>query len=138
MNRILRVLVLIVIGSFVVLMSGCSSMNRPYIDFDGIGFSVQFGGLNKRSDPVRHVQGGARMILAYDPQNRSIKGHVENTTDQTLKRVRVKVRLSNGVKFGPTRAVDLPPRTTQEIKFAEIDGDFAGWTAHVEVGGSED
>ena len=137
MNRILRVLVLIVIGLFVVLMSGCSSMNRPYIDLEGIGFSAQFG-LNKRSDPVRHVQGGARMILAYDPQSRSIKGHVENTTNQTLKRVRVKVRLSNGVKLGPTRAADLPPGATQEIKFAEIDGDFAGWTAHVEVGGSED
>ena len=137
MNRILRVLVLIVIGLFAFLMSGCSSMNRPYIDFEGIGFSVQFG-LNKRSDPVRHVQGGTRMILAYDPQGRSIKGHVENTTNQTLKRVRVKVRLSNGVKLGPTRAADLPPGATQEIKFAEIDGDFTGWTAHVEVGGSED
>ena len=137
MHRMPKVLVLIVIGSFVILMSGCSSMNRPYIDFEGIGFSVQFG-LNKRSDPVRHVQGGARLILTYDLQSRSIIGHVENMTHQTLKRVRVKVRLSNGVKLGPTRAVDLPPGATQEIKFAEIDGDFAGWTAHVEVGGSED
>ena len=137
MNRILRVLVLIVIGLFVFLISGCSSMTRPYIDLEGTGFSVQFG-LNKRSEPVRHVQGGARMILAYDSQGRSIKGHVENTTNQTLKRVRVKVRLSNGVKLGPTRAADLPPGATQEIKFAEIDGDFSGWTAHVEVGGSED
>ena len=128
---------LIVIGSFVVLMSGCSSMNRPYIDFEAIGFSAQFG-LNKRSDPVRHVQGGARLILAYDLQSRSITGHVENITDHTLKRVRVKVRLSNGVKLGPTRAADLPPGATQQIKFAEIDGDFKGWTAHVEVGGSED
>ena len=137
MNRMPKVPVLIVIGLFVFLMSGCSSMNRPDIDFEGTGFSVQFG-LNKRSDPVRHVQGGARMILAYDPQGRSIKGNVENTTNQTLKRVRVKVRLSNGVKLGPTRAADLPPGATQEIKFAEIDGDFSGWTAHVEVGGSED
>ena len=132
-----KVLVLIVIGASISLMSSCTSMNRPYIDFEGIGFSAQFG-LNTRSDPVRHVQDGTRMILAYDPQSRSIKGHVENTTNQTLKRVRVKVRLSNGVKLGPTRAADLPPGTTQEIKFAEIDGDFAGWTAHVEVGGSED
>ena len=58
-------------------------------------------------------------------------------TDQTLKRVRVKVRLSNGVKLGPTRVAELSPRATQEIKFTEIDGDFTGWTAHVEVGGSE-
>ncbi len=137
MHRILSVLALIVIGLFVFLISGCSSMHRPHIELEGKSFSVQLG-LNKRSDPVRHVQGGARMILAYDPQSRSIKGHVENTTNQTLKRVRVTVRLSNGVKFGPTRVADLPPGATQEIKFAEIDGDFTGWTAHVEVGGSED
>lgn len=137
MNQILRVLAFIVIGSFVFLISGCSSTPLPYIDFEGIGFSGQFG-LNKRSDPVRHVQGGARMILAYDPQTLSIKGHVENTTNQTLKRVRVKVRLSNGVKLGPTRAMDLSPGEIRKIEFIEIEGDFTGWTAHVEVGGSED
>lgn len=138
MNRTLRVLYLIVIGlSVCFLISGCSSIPRPYIDFEGIGFSSQFG-LNKRSDPVRHVQGGARMTLAYDPQSRSITGHVENTTNQTLKRVRVKARLSNGVKLGPTRAIDLAPGEIRKIEFIEIEGDFTGWTAHVEVGGSED
>ena len=137
MNQILRVLALTVIGSSVSLMSSCTSMNRPDINIGWKGFSGQFG-LNKRSDPVRHVQGGASMTLTYDPQSRSIKGHVENTTNRTLKRVRVTVRLSNGVKLGPTRLADLSPNTTQEIKFAEIDGDFRGWTAHVEVGGSED
>ncbi len=136
MNRILiRVLALIAIGSFVSLISGCSSLTRPYIDLERKGISF---GLNKRSDPVRHAQGGARMTLAYDLQNRSITGHVENTTNQTLKRVRVKARLSNGVKLGPTRAIDLAPGETQKIEFTEIEGDFTGWTAHVEVGGSED
>ena len=100
MNRTLRLLALIVIGLFVFLISGCSSRSRPYIELDGIGFSGQFGRLNKRSDPVRHVQGGARLILAYDLQSRSITGHVENMTHQTLKRVRVTVRLSNGIKLG--------------------------------------
>ena len=137
MNRTLRVLCLIVIGLFVFLISGCSSLPRPYIDIGRKGFSIQ-SGLNKRSDPVQHVQGGARMTLAYDPQSRSITGHVENTTDQTLKRVRVKARLSNGVKLGPTRAIDLAPGETRKIEFIEIEGDFTGWTAHVEVGGSED
>ncbi|MDE0426872.1 MAG: hypothetical protein OXN25_18635 [Candidatus Poribacteria bacterium] len=137
MNQILRVLALIVIGLSVSLMSSCTSMNRPDIDIGWKGFSGQFG-LNKRSDPVRHVQGGASMNLTYDPQSRSIKGYVENTTNRTLKRVNVTVRLSNGVKLGPTRLADLSPGTTQEIKFAEIDGNFRGWTAHVEVGGSED
>ena len=137
MNRIFKVPALIVIGLFVFLISGCSSLTRPYIDFEGIGFSGQFG-LNKRSDPVRHVQGGARVLLTYDPQSRSITGHVENTTNQTLKRVRVTARLSNGVKLGPTRAIDLAPGETRKIEFTEIEGDFTGWTAHVEVGGSED
>ena len=138
MNRILiRVIALIAIGSFVSLISGCSSLNRPYIDIGRKGFSIQ-SGLNKRSDPVRHIQGGASMILAYDLQSQCITGHVENITDQTLKRVRVKVRLSNGVKLGPTRAIDLAPGETRKIEFIEIEGDFTGWTAHVEVGGSED
>ena len=138
MDRILiRVLSPIFIGFFVFLISSCSSMTRPYINFGGKGFSGQFG-LNKRSDPVQHIQGGARVILTYDPQSRSIKGHVENTTNQTLKRVRVNVRLSNGVKLGPTRAIDLSPEETRKVEFIKIDGDFTGWTAHVEVGGSED
>ena len=137
MNQILRVLALIVIGSSVSLMSSCTSMNRPNINIGRKGFSGQFG-LNKRSDPVRHVQGGASMTLTYDPQSRSIKGLVENTTNRTLKRVRVKARLSNGVKLGPTRAIDLAPGETRKIEFIQIAGDFTGWTAHVEVGGSED
>ncbi len=137
MNQMLRGFVLIVIGLFVFLMSSCSSVTRPYINFEGIGFSGQFG-LNKRLDPVRHAQGGASMILAYDPQSSSIKGHVQNMTNQTLKRVRVKVRLSNGVKLGPTHAIDLSPGETRKIEFIKIGGDFTGWTAHVEVGGSED
>ena len=137
MNRILGVLAPIVIGVFVFLISGCSSMTRPYIDIGRKGFSIQ-SGLNKHSDPVQHVQGGARVILTYDPQSRSIKGHVENTTTQTLKRVRVNVRLSNGVKLGPTHAIDIAPEETRKIEFTEIAGDFTGWTAHVEVGGSED
>ena len=137
MNRTFMLFAPVVIGLFVFLISGCSSISRPYIDLDGKGFSGQFG-LNKRSDPVQHVQGGARLILTYDLQNRYITGHVENMTHQTLKRVRVTVRLSNGVKLGPTRVADLSPGATQEIKFAEVDGDFTGWTAHVEVGESED
>ncbi|MDE0014510.1 MAG: hypothetical protein OXU36_25430 [Candidatus Poribacteria bacterium] len=137
MHRMPKVLVLIVIGASVFLISSCTSMNRPVIDIGWKGLSGQFG-LNKQSDPVRHVQGGARLILAYDPKSQAIKGHVENMTDHTLKRVRVTARLSNGIKLGPTRVADLAPRATREIKFAEIDGDFTGWTAHVEVGGSED
>ena len=137
MNQMLRGFVLVVIGLFVFLISSCSSVSRPYINFEGIGFSGQFG-LNKRLDPVRHVQGGASLSLSYDPQSRSIKGHVENMTHQTLKRVRVKVRLSTGVKLGPTHAIDLSPGETRKIEFIKIGEDFTGWTAHVEVGGSED
>lgn len=138
MNRMPKVLVLIVIGASVSLTSSCTSMNRPVIDIGWKGLSGQFGRLNEQSDPVRHVQGGARLILTYDLQSRSITGHVENMTHQTLKRIRVTVRLSNGIKLAPKRVADLPPGAIQEIKFAEIDENFKGWTAHVEVGGSED
>ena len=42
------------------------------------------------------------------------------------------------IVIGTTRAIDIAPEETRKIEFIEIAGDFTGWTAHVEVGGSED
>lgn len=44
------------------------------------------------------VRNGARPILVFDPESNSFRGIVENTTANTLVRVRVEVHLSNGVE----------------------------------------
>ncbi len=90
--------------------------------------------LNERYDEVRR---GARLILAYDAQTNSFIGTVENTTDKSLKRVRVEVHLSNGRELGPTAPADLAPGEKRDIKLAATSKDFDGWTAHPEVGSGE-
>ena len=137
MRRICSTLTGILIALLISLMISCSSMNAPYIEYNRLGFSVQMG-LKKPSDPVEHLQGGARLILAYDAQSNAFKGHVENMTEKTLKDVRVKARLSNREKLGPTPAMDLAPGEKKQVELIPISKNFTGWTAHVEVPRSQD
>ncbi len=88
-------------------------------------------GLNEIYDKVRN---GARLILAYDAQSNSFNGVVENTADETLKRVRVEVHLSNGKELGPTTPADLAPGERRDVKLVATSKDFDGWNAHPEVG----
>ena len=81
---------------------GCSRTTKPSID-DGDEESGTELALNETYDAVRN---GARLILTYDAQSNSFKGTVENTTDETLKQVRVEVHLSNG-----KGSVQQPQRT---------------------------
>ncbi len=90
--------------------------------------------LDEKYDTVRN---GARLILVYDSQTNSFVGSVENTTDKTLKKVRVEVHLSNGIELGPTTPVDLEPEKKMDIKLTTTSKEFVGWTAHPEVGGEE-
>ena len=87
--------------------------------------------LNESYDAVRN---GARLILAYDAQSNSFNGTVANTTDKTLKRVRVEVHLSNGKELGPTTPGDLGPGERRDVRLKATDKGFDGWTAHPEVG----
>ena len=135
MRRICTNWILIVL--LISLMSSCSSMNAPYIEYNRLGFSVQMG-LKKPSDPVEHLQGGARLILAYDAQSNAFKGHVENMTGKTLKDVRVEARLSNREKLGPTPAMNLAPGEKKQVELIPKSKNFTGWTAHVEVPRSQD
>lgn len=91
-------------------------------------------GLNDTYDQVRN---GVRLIMAYDREDSSFNGTVENTTDKTLQRVRVEVHLSNGKELGPTTATDLDPGEMRDVVLAATGKDFDGWTAHPEVGSGE-
>jgi hypothetical protein len=83
------------------------------------------------------VRNGARLILAYDKQSNSFNGTVENTTNRTLRRVRVEVHLSNGTELGPTTPSDLGPGKKRAVKLPATAKAFDGWSAHPEVGSSE-
>lgn len=114
---------------------------RSEHDRDGDGHHGEEGeesgaefALTETYDEIRH---GARLILAYDAESNSFQGTVENTTDETLERVRVEVHLSNGRELGPTTPGDLEPGEKREINLTTTSRGFDGWSAHPEVGNRE-
>ena len=83
------------------------------------------------------TSGGARLQLAFDPAANAFVGTAENTTNQTLTRVRVEVHLSNGTELGPTTPTDLPAGQTLRLTLPSTAAPFDTWSAHVEVGSGE-
>lgn len=133
MNQLNIILTAIVFVFTMSVIIGCSGTTKPSMD-DGDEESGTELTLNETYDKVRN---GARLILAYDAQTNSFKGTVENTTDETLKQVRVEVHLSNGKELGPTPAADLAPSEKREVQLIATSTDFERWTAHPEVGVGE-
>ena len=117
----------------VASITGCSKKEESNVDDGSEESNVEFA-LNEQYDKVRN---GARLILKYDSESNAFKGTVENTTDETLKQVRVEVHLSNGKELGPTEPGDLAPGQKREILLPVEDTDFNAWTAHPEVGEGE-
>ena len=126
-------IILIVSVLLISVTIGCSRTTKLSTD-DGEEESGTELALDETYDQVRN---GARLILAYDAQSNSFKGTVENTTDETLKQVRVEVHLSNGKELGPTPAADLAPGEKRDVQLIATSTDFDGWTAHPEVGEGE-
>ena len=96
---------------------------------DGEESGTQFA-LGETFDEVR---AGARLVLSYDSATNAFGGTVENTTGDTLRRVRVEVHLSNGIELGPTTPVDLSPGQTSEVTLPATSQPFTSWSAHPEV-----
>jgi hypothetical protein len=84
-----------------------------------------------------NVRNGARLVLSYDAESNTFNGTVENTTSETLRKVRVEIHLSNGIELGPTTAVNLKPGAKKNVKLAATEKKFERWNAHPEVGGGE-
>ena len=129
MHRILAANALILI----VVIIGCSRTDKQAVD-DGKEESGTELALDETYDKVRN---GARLVLNYDAESNSFKGTVENTTDETLKQVRVEVHLSNGKELGPTPSADLAPGEKRDVELTATSTDFDGWSAHPEVGSEE-
>ena len=132
MNRIFCSRFFVIAISLVVsVMSSCSRTSEIPLADDGEEESNTEFALDAQYDRVR---AGARLILAYDAQTNAFKGTVENTTNETLKQVRVEVHLSNGVELGPTPSGDLAPGEKRAIELVATGTNFDRWTAHPEVG----
>ncbi len=85
-------------------------------------------------DAYDEVRKGARLILRYDQAVQAFIGTVENTTNATLRQVRVEVHLSNGVELGPTTPQDLAAGATMDVRLDAAGQSFTAWTPHAEVG----
>ena len=96
---------------------------------DGEESGTQFG-LSETFDEVR---AGARLVLSYDASANAFIGKVENTTENTLRRVRVEVHLSNGIELGPTTPIDLAPGQVVDVTLPGSSQPFTSWSAHPEV-----
>ena len=127
---VLTAIAAVFLGSAIV---GCSRTNKPSMD-EGEEESATELARNESYDQVRK---GARLILAYDAQSNAFKGTVKNTTNETLKQVRVEVHLSNGKELGPTRPMDLAPGEKTDVQLIATSTNFDRWTAHPEVGEGE-
>jgi hypothetical protein len=125
-------IVFTIIAILAIILSGCSSDKGTAVTTDEEESGTEFA-LDEKYDLVRN---GARLVLQYDKQSNSFKGFVENTTDETLKQVRVEVHLSNGTELGPSTPTDLNPGESIDISLKATDKSFDGWSAHPEVGES--
>ena len=97
---------------------------------DGEESGTQFG----LGDTFDEIRAGARLVLSYDSTANVFRGTVENTTENTLRRVRIEVHLSNGIELGPTEPVDLAPGHVAEVTLQASSEPFTTWSAHPEVG----
>jgi len=126
--KLMLSIIFTIIAILTIVLSGCSSEKTANEEESSNEYA-----LNESYDTVRN---GARLVLNYDKQSNSFKGFVENTTDSTLKQVRVEVHLSNGTELGPTTPTDLNPGESIDISLKATDKSFDGWSAHPEVGES--
>ncbi len=136
-----RILIMLALTIFVLAaaISGCSRDNEisEYERDDHDGKNEESSITLTLNDTYDMVRNGARLILSYDKQSNSFKGTVENTTGDTLTRVRVEVHLSNGIELDPTTPMDLAPSEKVDVTLPATNQAFNGWTAHTEVGGDE-
>ena len=85
-------------------------------------------------DTLHFHQDGAQLVLSHDFATNAFTGTVENTTKATLRRVRVEVHFSNGIKLGPTTPVNLAPGQVVDITLPAGGQPFTFWSAYPEVG----
>ena len=89
------------------------------------------------SETCEEVRKGVQLHLTFDQSSSTFIGTINNISNETAKRVRVEVHLSNEVELGPTEPVDLAPGKQVNVKLSAEGQSFTWWTAHAESGSSE-
>ena len=84
-----------------------------------------------------HIRSGIRLIMKYDTTSNSFEGTAENTTGNTVHRVRVEVHLSGGIELGPTIPRDVAPGETIIIELPSTSASFDSWVTHAEFGSGD-
>lgn len=83
------------------------------------------------------ISSGVRLKLSFDQEQSRFVGSIQNTTEQSLDRVRVEIHLSNGKELGPTVATSLKPGEEKTISLSAKGEVFERWSTHPEVGSNE-
>ncbi|MDE2827308.1 MAG: hypothetical protein F4058_01640 [Rhodothermaceae bacterium] len=89
------------------------------------------------ADTAEEIRSGIELSISYDSTREVFSGTMTNTTDATIRTVRVEVHLSNGVELGPTPTVDLAAGESSEIELDAGTQTFTTFSAHVEIGSDE-
>ena len=119
--------------AILIFLTSISSINCGSSNPSG-GEDEESGQQFAKGETYDNVRNGARLILNYNPNTSAFVGTVENTTNQTLSRVRVEVHLSNGTELGPTTPKDLAPGEKMDVTLDATGENFSTWGAHPEVG----
>ncbi len=127
------VLILALIGCSSGSESGEYSQGSEFVTYSALGKGDEEPNL-ALIDTLRFHRDGAQLVLSYDSATNAFTGTVENTTKATLRRARVEVYLSNGIKLGPTTPVDLAPGQVVAITLPAGSQPFTLWSAYLEVG----
>ena len=58
-----------------------------------------------------------RLVLQYKPAEKGFKGYMENTTNETIKKVSVVIYIEGKAQIGPLSPTDLYPNEKMELTF---------------------
>ena len=86
------------------------------------------------TDTATEVRNGIELTASYDGPRGLFTGTTTNTTNATVRQIRVEIHLSNGTELGPTPRVSLAPGETDSFELDAGGRSFDCWTVHVEIG----
>lgn len=102
-----------------------------------IAESEESGTQYAKTDTCDVVRKGVRLVLFFDESSEQFTGTVENTTEATIRAVKVEVHLSNGTELGPTTPIDLAAGEKAEVVLSAAGQTFETWSAHAETATTE-
>lgn len=121
------VILLVIAGSLIVSCTGNSTGSKDK-EIDSV--------LNPNETYNTNLA-GVHIFVDYDPEANLFNGYIENTTENIITRVGIRIHLSSGVKLGPTPAVDLLPGERKELRLSAKNFEFESWSVDPEIGGND-